>query len=95
MSASLQGTDAAPAGRVVIGPVVTREGGYAFDLWTPESGVARGFRYRLVEDARYARKYEIKSQRPELAGSLTACATLDEFTAALRNRDAWQKVTDR
>ena len=83
MSAGLQSTYAAPAGRVVIGPVVTREGGYAFDLWTPENGLARGYCYQLVEYARYARKYEIKTQPPDRTRSLIACATLDEFTAAL------------
>ena len=83
MSADLQAICAAPAGPVVIGPVVTREGGYAFDLWTPENGLAHSFRYQLVEDACYARKYEIKSQPSKIAGCLIACATLDEFTAAL------------
>ena len=83
MSAGLQRNYAAPAGRVVIGPVVTRQGGYAFDQWTPEKGLARSFCYQFVEDAYYARKYEIRSQPPELAASLIACATLYEFTAAL------------
>jgi hypothetical protein len=69
--------------QAVIGPIVTREGGYAFDLWTPEAGMIRGFCHRRVEDACYARKYEIKSRPGRFAASLTACATLDEFTAAL------------
>jgi hypothetical protein len=69
--------------QTVIGPVVTREGGYAFDLWTPQAGMIRGFCYRRVEDAYYARKYEIKSRPAKLPAALTACTTLDEFTAAL------------
>jgi hypothetical protein len=27
---------------IVVGPVVTRKGGYAFDCWTPEEGFSRG-----------------------------------------------------
>ncbi len=69
--------------RIVIGPVITREGGYAFDLWSPEAGMIRGFRYRRVEDACYARKYEIKSRPGKLTDSVLACATVDEFTAVL------------
>jgi hypothetical protein len=68
----------------VVGPVVTRKGGYAFDLWTPEQGLRRGFCYRLVEDAHYARKVEIRSQSKSLA---VACATLDQFASALGERE--------
>ena len=40
----------------VVGPVVvTRDGGFGFDLWTPEEGLSRGFSYRRIEDAYYAR----------------------------------------
>ena len=48
---------------VVIGPVLTRAGGYAFDAWTPESGLSRGYVYRRIEDAYYARK--VGNPRPE------------------------------
>ncbi len=27
----------------VVGPVVTMDGGYGFDLWTPERGVSRSY----------------------------------------------------
>ncbi len=67
--------------QIVVGPVVTRDGGYAFDLWTRERGLARGFCYRRVEDARYARNVEIRSRGP-----MVACATLDQFAAALGER---------
>ena len=42
----------------VIGPILTRDGGYAFDSWTPEEGLSRGYAYRRIEDAHYARKAE-------------------------------------
>ena len=47
----LQGT----AMHIVVGPVLTRKGGYAFDRWTPEQGLTPGCTYAGVEDAYYAR----------------------------------------
>ena len=38
----------------IIGPVLLREGGYAFDAWTPEQGLSRGYVYHRIEDAYYA-----------------------------------------
>jgi hypothetical protein len=35
----------------VVGPVVvTRVGGFGFDLWTPEEGLNRSFSYRRIEN---------------------------------------------
>ena len=67
----------------VVGPVITREGGYAFDSWTPGAGLSRGYSYRRVEDAHYARKFEIRSHTRASAGPLVACSTIDEFAARL------------
>src|SRR5207344_873132 len=39
-----------------------RKGGYAFDCWTPEEGLSRGYTYGRIDDARYARNIEIKSR---------------------------------
>ncbi len=41
---------------VVVGPIVTRDGGFAFNSWTPDQGLSRGYSYRRIEDAHYARK---------------------------------------
>jgi hypothetical protein len=70
----------------VVGPIVTREGGYAFDSWTPEEGLSRGYSYRRVEDAHYARKVEIRSRIKGFAGPIVACSTVDEFASALAER---------
>lgn len=67
----------------VVGPIVTREGGYAFDSWTPEQGLSRGYSYRRIEDAHYARKVELKSRIRGFAGPMVACNTIDEFTSVL------------
>ena len=50
--------------QIVVGPVLTRQGGYAFDCWTPEQGLSPGYTYGRVEDAYYARKVEIRSPKP-------------------------------
>ncbi|HMD62708.1 MAG TPA: hypothetical protein VKF83_01880 [Stellaceae bacterium] len=71
---------------VVVGPIVTRDGGFAFDSWTPEEGLSRGYCYGRIEDAHYARKVEIRSRAGRFAGPMMACSTIDEFTSALAKR---------
>ena len=66
----------------VVGPVITRKGGYAFDWWTPEAGLSRSYSYSRVEDAHYARKVEIRYRRR----SAVICCTLDEFASVLAAR---------
>jgi hypothetical protein len=73
--------------QAVVGPViVTGNGGFGFDLWTPAEGLSRGFSYHRIEDAYYARKVEIRSHTKNSAGPVMACSTLDEFTSALARR---------
>ena len=43
----------------VIGPVLRRADGYGFDIWNAGKEVTRGFPYRRIEDAHYARKAEL------------------------------------
>ena len=73
--------------QTVVGPILMKQGSYAFDSWTPEEGLIRGYAYRRVEDAHYARNIEIKS-RLRQPGTAVVCATLDEFTAAVTEREA-------
>src|SRR5207302_3969468 len=66
--------------QIVLGPVVARKGGYAFDCWTPEEGLSRGYTYDRIEDARYARNIEIRSHNNKRSLDQTiACSTVDEF----------------
>ncbi|HEX3418325.1 MAG TPA: hypothetical protein VHT21_18265 [Stellaceae bacterium] len=51
--------------------------GYGFDIWNAGKGVTRGYPYRRIEDAHYARKAEIKAQGRTVAAIV--CQTLDEF----------------
>jgi hypothetical protein len=72
----------------VVGPILMNEGCYAFDLWTPGEGLSRGYLYRRIEDAHYARNAEIRSRRQGRSAPTIVCATLDEFTAAVAEREA-------
>jgi hypothetical protein len=65
--------------QIVLGPVLTRNGGYAFDCWTPEEGLSRGYTYGRIEDARYARNIEIRSRNKVSSDQTIACSTVDEF----------------
>src|SRR5256886_17209438 len=79
--------------QIVVGPVLTRKGGYAFDCWTPEDGLSRGYIYGRIEDAHYARNVEIRSGCKGHSDQTIACSTADEFvrlTLDLRARQrAW------
>ena len=66
---------------IVIGPVLRRADGYRFDTWTAGKGVTRGYPYRRIEDAHYARNSEIKASVQGRAPSAIVCQTLDEFIA--------------
>jgi hypothetical protein len=66
---------------MVIGPVLRRAGGYGFDIWTAGKGVARGYPYRRIEHAHYARNAEIRRLRRGRAPAAIVCETLDEFIA--------------
>ena len=80
--------------QIVLGPVLTRKGGYVFDCWTPEEGLSRGYIYGRIEDAHYARTIEIRSCNKGRSDQTIACSTLDDFvrlTLHLRARQprAW------
>ena len=72
----------------VVGPILLKEGRYAFDLWTAEEGLSRGYPYHRIEDAHYARNAEIRSRRRAPRGATMACGTLEEFTLAMAEREA-------
>ena len=74
--------------QAVVGPILTKEGGYAFDIWTAEEGLSCGYAYRCIGDAHYARNVEIRSRRRGRHGPTLACNTLEDFTSAVAERDA-------
>jgi hypothetical protein len=79
---------------VVVGPILARPGGYAFDIWTVKYGVSHGYLYRRIENANYARKAVIdravaesgRSDGLEPLEDVCICATLEQFMAELVER---------
>ena len=65
--------------QIVLGPVLTRKRGYAFDCWTSEEGFTRGYIYGRIEDAHYARNIEIRSCNKGSSDQTIACNTVDDF----------------
>ena len=61
-------------------------------MWTPEEGLSRGYAYRRIEDAHYARNVELKSRRRGRSGPAVACSTLDEFALAIAEREVTFRV---
>jgi hypothetical protein len=68
---------------IVIGPVLRRTGGYAFDTWIADKGMTRSYHYDRVEHAYYARNAEIKASAQGRAPAAIVCQTLDEFIVKL------------
>src|SRR5215471_16811300 len=75
---------------IVVGPVLTRKGGYAFDCWAPEQGLSVGYTYRRVEDAPrdVDRRYGVHLPRlSQQLGAAVQCAVarapLDHFRLAV------------
>lgn len=64
---------------IVIGPVLTHPDGYKFDVWTAPNRVIRGYPYRRIEDAYYARNAEIRASAQGRGSSAIVCQTLDDF----------------
>ena len=62
---------------IVIGPVLTRPGGYGFGVWTAARGLTRGYPYRRIEDAYYPWRAETRASAQGRVPA--ACQTLDEF----------------
>jgi len=72
---------------IVIGPVLLRSNGYRFDTWTAGKGVTRGYPYRRIEDAYYARNAEIKASAQGRTPAAIVCQTLDEFIVKSTGRE--------
>jgi hypothetical protein len=72
---------------LVIGPVLRRADGYAFETWTAGKGVTRSYPYHRVEHAYYARNAEIKASVRGRAPAAIVCQTLDEFIVELTGDD--------
>jgi hypothetical protein len=62
---------------IVIGPLLKRGEGYAFDTWSLREGLRGGYAYGRIEEAHYARNATIRM----VPRGAVICQTLDEFRA--------------
>jgi hypothetical protein len=68
---------------IVIGPVLRRADGYAFDTWTAGKGVTRSYPYHRIDQAYHAQNAEIKASAQSSTPAAIVCQTLDEFVVKL------------
>jgi hypothetical protein len=62
---------------IFVGPIVRRQGGFAFDTFSPIEGLRTSFAYRCVEQADYDRKTTLRSAAQ--GALLIACETIADF----------------
>jgi hypothetical protein len=67
------------ATEILLGPIVSRNGGFAFDTFTNAVGTTPGFTYRRVEQAKYDRNATMLGLRRASGFVTIACETVDEF----------------
>jgi hypothetical protein len=63
---------------ILVGPILCRDGGYAFDIFTPGEGLKPGFAYRRVEQAHYDRRTVLGARG--CGSPILACETEAEFS---------------
>jgi hypothetical protein len=76
---------------VVVGPVLQRPGGYAFDTWTPEDGLSLGCVYPRIEDANQAAIDRAMTECQLIDGTASLdgaclCGTTEQFVTELFER---------
>ncbi len=64
---------------LLVGPILCRNGGFAFDTFSREGGLRRGFPYRRVEEAKYDRKVTLLGIGGASNHARIDCETLSEF----------------
>ena len=64
---------------LLVAPILCRNGGFAFDTFSREGGLRRGFPYRRVEEAKYDRKVTLLGIGAIVSAARIDCETLSEF----------------
>jgi hypothetical protein len=64
---------------ILVSPIVSRDGGFAFDTFSTAAGLTPGFAYRRIEQASYDRKTTLHSLPRTTGFAVVACETLGEF----------------
>jgi len=65
--------------KLLIGPLLERNGGYSYDIFTPEEGLRRSFRYLRIDVARYDQRALAAEARRDSRCQVRICDTQSEF----------------
>ena len=85
---------------LLVGPILERNGGYSYDVFTLSEGLRSSFRYRQVEQARYDQRALVAESENDSRWRVSICDTLSEFNEAIeavrgRNASLPQTVQER
>ena len=64
---------------LVIGPLLERDGGYSYDIFTRAEGLRRSFRYPRVDAARYDQRALMAEAKRDPRCEVRICETQSEF----------------
>jgi hypothetical protein len=64
---------------LLIGPLLERNGGYSYDIFTRAEGLRRSFRYLRIEAARYDQRALAAEARRDSRCEVRMCETQSEF----------------
>jgi len=64
---------------LLIGPLLERNGGYSYDIFTPVEGLRRSFRYLRIDAARYDQRALAAEARRDSRCQVRICDTQSEF----------------
>jgi hypothetical protein len=65
--------------KMLIGPLIQRNGGYSYDTFTLEEGLRSSFRYLRLEAARYDQRALIAETSRDSECTICVCETQAEF----------------
>jgi hypothetical protein len=68
---------------LLVGPILEREGGYSYDIFTLSEGLRSSFRYRRIEEARYDQRAFVAESESDPRWRVRVCETLSEFNEAI------------
>lgn len=66
---------------LLVGPIVSRRGGFAFDTFAAGHGVKPGFCYRTIDQAHYDRRVTLSGSHFTAGRQIEVCESASEFDA--------------
>jgi hypothetical protein len=77
---------------LLIGPLLERNGGYSYDIFTRAEGLRRSFRYPRIDAARYDQRALVAEARRDSRCKVRICETQSEFEQLVASANAESAV---